>query len=169
MKSKIQKQKEIELGEKLLKESQNLIFVDFSGATVNDLKNLKNNLKKQKASFKVVKKRLLKIIFQRLGIDFDPTQFDAQVGTIFIPAEDITEAVSPVYRLFKEKEKQKTGFKILIGYDIKNKLILDEEKMKFIGQLPSREIVLGQFLGTIAAPIRAMLYILSERSKKTTS
>lgn len=169
MKSKIQKQKEMDLGEKLLKESQNLIFIDFSGATVNDLKSLRNNLKKQKASLKVVKKRLLKIIFQKMGIDFDPTQFEAQVGTVFIPAEDITEATAPVYRLFKEKEKKKKGFKILIGYDIKNKIIFDEQKMKFIGQLPSREIVLGQLLGTIAAPIRAMLYILSERSKKATS
>ena len=85
MKSKIQKQKEIEIGEKLLKKSQNLIFVDFSGATMKDLTTLRSQLKKLNSQFKVVKKRLLKIVFQKLGIDFDATQFEAQAGTVFIP------------------------------------------------------------------------------------
>ncbi len=121
MKSKIQKQKEMEVAEKLLKESQNLIFVDFSGATMVDLKNLRSDLKKQKDNFKVIKKRLLKIVLQKLGIEFDPTQFDAQMGTIFVTHKDIVGAANAVYKLFKEKEKAKTEFKILGGYDLENK------------------------------------------------
>ena len=169
MKSKIQKQKEIEIGEKLLKKSQNLIFVDFSGATMKDLTTLRSQLKKLNSQFKVVKKRLLKIVFQKLGIDFDATQFEAQAGTVFIPEKDLAEATSIVYKLFKEKEKQKAGFKILGGYDLTNKTFIDEQKMMFIGQLPKREVVLAQLLGMIAAPIKSTLYILNERSKKMTN
>jgi large subunit ribosomal protein L10 len=166
MKSRQQKQKEIEQGEKLLKKSQNLIFINFSGATMEDFKKMRSDLKKQKASFKVIKKRLLKIIFQKAGIDLDPKQFDSQVGTVFISDRDIVEAANIVYKLFKEKEKQKTNFNILGGYDLENKTFFDEQKMKFIGQLPKREVVLAQVLGTIASPIKSMLYILNERSKK---
>ena len=169
MKSKLQKQKEMDLSEKLLKESKNLIFVDFSGATMDDLQNLRRDLKKQKNSFKVVKKRLLKIVLQKVGVDIDPTQFDAQVGTIFVTNKDIASAANVVYKLFKEKQKNKIGFKILGGYDLENKLFIDEQKMKAIGQLPAREVILAQVLSMIASPIRSMLYILSERSKQIKS
>jgi len=169
MKSKLQKQKEMDLGEKLLKESENLIFVDFSGATMEDLKSLRADLKKQKDSFKVVKKRLLKIVLQKLGADIDPTQFDAQVGTIFVTDKDMASAANAVYKLFKAKQKAKSSFNILGGYNMENKISIDEQKMKAIGQLPAKEIVLAQVLGMIASPIRSMLYILNERSKNMTN
>ena len=163
MKSKLQKQKEMEQSEKLLKESQNLIFIDFQGATMKDLKKFRDELKKYQAKFKVFKKRLLRLVFQKLGINFDPSQFEAQLGTVFVSSKDIIEPASIVYKLFKETEK--TGFKILGGFDLENKVFIDAEKMKFIGQLPKREIVLAQFLAIIVSPIRSFLYILSERSK----
>lgn len=169
MKSKLQKQKEMDLGEKLLKESENLIFVDFSGATMEDLKGLRADLKKQKDSFKVVKKRLLKIVLQKLGVDIDPTQFDAQVGTIFVTDKDMASSANAVYKLFKAKQKAKSSFNILGGYNMENKISIDEQKMKAIGQLPAKEVVLAQVLGMIASPIRSMLYILNERSKNMTN
>lgn len=169
MKSKPQKQKEMDSGEKLLKESENLIFVNFSGATMEDLKSLRADLKKQKDSFKVVKKRLLKIVLQKLGVDFDPTQFDAQVGTIFVIDKDIAVAANVVHKLFKAKQRTKAEFNILGGYDMENKVFIDEQRMKVIGQLPAKEIVLAQVLGMIASPIQSMLYILNERSKNMTN
>jgi ribosomal protein L10 len=36
-----------------------------------------------------------------------------------------------------------------------------------IGQLPSREVLLSQVLGTIAAPLQALLYLLEQKSKQT--
>jgi len=72
MKSKQQKNLEIKSGEELFKKSQSLIFVDFSKVPTQNLRLLKTKLKKIGAQFKVIKKRLLRIIFKENKIDFDP-------------------------------------------------------------------------------------------------
>ena len=39
--------------------------------------------------------------------------------------------------------------------------------VKQIGQLPSREILLGRVVGMLVSPIRMFLYVLDQKSKQT--
>lgn len=162
MKTKQQKIEQVEGGQELLKQSQLLLFTDFTGTGVEDMKNLRKTLREMGAKFKVIKKRLLRIVFEKMGVDFNPEQFDSQVGTIFTQ-KDIYEIISPVYKFGREKEKQ--GFKILGAYDLAEKKFIDAETVVKIGKLPSREILLSQLVGVLSAPMRMLAYILSEKSK----
>jgi large subunit ribosomal protein L10 len=157
-----QKTERVEIGKKILEESRNLVFIDFTGAKVGDLRILKKTLSDLGAKLKVIKKKLMRIVFEEQGIDFNPEQFESQVGIIFSDKE-LPDIASPVYKFAKEKEKQ--GFKILGAYDLSEKNFLDPEFVKMLGQLPSREILLGQLVGVIAAPIRMLMYVLNEKSK----
>lgn len=151
-----QKAKQIKEGEKILDSSKGLIFIDFSGIGVEELKKLRRNLKNFGAKLKVIKKKLLRIAFQSRGFDFNPEQFESQLGTIF--SENPVEGIAaPVY---------KSGLKILGGYDLAAKSFLDADRIKFIGQLPSREVLLGQLVGMLATPIKMLMYIMQERAKK---
>lgn len=47
------------------------------------------------------------------------------------------------------------------------KNFLDAERVKFIGQLPSREILLGQLVGMLVAPIKMFMYVLNEKGRIT--
>ena len=62
-KTKAQKTKAIEEGLKGLKNSEAIILADFTGLKVNDLNAFRKSLKTLDIGFKVLKKRLLKIIF----------------------------------------------------------------------------------------------------------
>ncbi|MEK7555355.1 MAG: 50S ribosomal protein L10 [Patescibacteria group bacterium] len=157
MLTKQQKIQQVEQGQKLLKESKSLIFVDFSGKGVDDLSALRKTLKEIGAKFKVIKKRLMRVVFEKEGIDFNPEQFELQMGTVFAPKE-IFEIASTVY---------KSNIQILGGYDLAGKNFMDAEKVKFIGKLPSREILLGQLVGMIATPMKMFLSVLKQKSEQT--
>jgi large subunit ribosomal protein L10 len=165
MLTKQQKTEQVKKGTELLKKSQNLVFADFTGVNIESLKQLKKELKKVGADFRVIKKRLLKIALKEMGIDFDPVQFEAQVGTIFIPNE-LTSAAAPIYKFSKELTKKKIDFKILGAYDLLKKLSLDSQQFTVIAKLPSREILLAQLVGVLAGPIKALMYVLEQKSKK---
>ena len=162
MKTKAQKKKELEKGAELFNKSQLLVFTDFNNVKNEDIRRLRSELKKLGAQFLVIKKRLLNILLKEKGIDFDARKFKVSMGTIFSSA-GIEEISAPIFKFFKELNLQEE--KILGGYDIKGKSIIDPAKILTIGQLPPREVLLSQLLGMIAAPIRSFLYVLSEKSK----
>lgn len=157
MLTKGQKLAQIENGEKLLAQSQSVIFVDFGGKSVEDLKNLRRALRSAGGIFKVIKKKLLRIVFERKNIPVNPEDFALQAGTIFASG-DITTIAGPVH---------KSGFPMLGGYDAGEKKFFDAQAIKFIGQLPPREALLGQLVGMLAAPIKMFMFALNERSKKS--
>lgn len=164
MKTKQQKAKQIEEGEKLLKQSKSLIFIDFTGASMQDLTNLRKSMREAKAKLQVIKKKLLRIIFEKEKIDFNPEQFELQMGVIF-SNEDIENLAVPIYKFAKEVEKK--GFKILGAYDLLTKNFIEGETLIRIGKLPSREILLGQLVGVLSAPLKMLMYVLNEKSKET--
>ncbi len=161
MKSRQQKQEELKKGKELLEKSQFLIFTDFTKITAESLRRLRRELKEVGANFLVIKKRLLNILLKEKGLDFDTTKHKISMGTVFAP--DIEKSAGSVFKLFKELGVEKE--KILGGYDVKNKTAIEPEKVLMIGQLPSREVLLAQLAGMIAAPIRSFLYVLKEKSK----
>jgi len=163
MLTKKQKEQQVEIGKQLLEESRNLAFIDFTGIRVADMWMLKKKLSELGAKLKVVKKKLMRIAFEKQGIDFNPEQFESQVGIIFT-AKDISDIASLLYKFAKEKERQ--GFKILGAYDLLAKNFLDAETVIKIGQLPSKEILLSQLVGILSAPIRMLMDVIQERAKK---
>ncbi|MBI2033529.1 MAG: 50S ribosomal protein L10 [Candidatus Liptonbacteria bacterium] len=162
MKSKSQKQEELKKGKELFDKSQLLVFTDFNNVKNEDIRRLRSELKKLGAQFLVIKKRLLNILLKEKGIDFDVRKFKVSMGTIFSSA-GIEEIGAPIFKFFKELNLEKE--KILGGYDIKSKSIIEPVKILTIGQLPSREVLLSQLLGMIAAPIKSLLYLMDQKAK----
>jgi large subunit ribosomal protein L10 len=170
MKTRAQKETELANARALFDKSQALIFADFTKITAEDLRKLRMELKKADANFLVIKKRILGILLKEKGIDVDLKQFKTSVGTIFSEA-DSEHIAGPAFKFFSGMEVPEGGAKdmwikkILAGYDINGKVAMDAEQIVYIGKLPPREVVLAQFLGMLAAPIRSFLYILDQKSK----
>lgn len=164
--TKIQKQEQAELGLKKIKDSQNLVFVDFNKVSVENIKRLRRELKKLGADFKVLKKRILKIALQKSGVEFDPLQFKAQLGTIFLP-KDLSDFAAQIYKFSKELERTKKGeFKVLGSFDLLEKRFVDVNEFNAIAKLPSREALLAQIAMMLTMPIKQVMQILNERSKQ---
>ncbi len=161
-KTKAQKTKAIEEGLKGLKNSEAIILADFTGLKVNDLNAFRKSLKTLDIGFKVLKKRLLKIIFEKEGIKFEREKFDGQTGVIFSP-KDLIETSNIAYKFSKNKE----AFKIVGGFDIKEKKFVEADFIKRLGQLPNREILLTQLVVMIGTPIKKLLFVLNEKAKRS--
>ncbi len=155
MLTKQQKAEQIKESRDILSANKTLVFTDFSGKTVEEVKKLRRSLLSIGAKLKVFKKKLLRIAFTENGIDFNPEQFESQVATVFTD-KDIADVAGIVY---------KSDISILGGYDLAGKNFIDAETVKKIGQLPSREILLGQLVGMLSAPIKMFMRVLSEKSK----
>lgn len=166
MKTKAQKQEAVENAGKLIEKSNVLLFTDFTGVTVEDTKKLRRALREIGAQMFVLKKRLLSVAMKEKGHAFDPKAYDGSVGAVFAP-EGIESASSTVVKFFKERKLEKT--KVLGGYDLAAKAPLDKETVLMIGNLPSREVLLGQLLGMLSAPVRSFLYILKQKSEQAPS
>ncbi|PJC65502.1 MAG: 50S ribosomal protein L10 [Candidatus Colwellbacteria bacterium CG_4_9_14_0_2_um_filter_50_12] len=142
-----------------------LLFADFSGTPVKDLSALRRTLRDAGAKMGVVKKRLLDIVLKGRGINFKAQEFaPGQLATIFVRS-DISEAAGPLYRFSKDREK----FQILGGFDLLKNELMSAATVKIIGQLPPRPVMLGQLLGTLVAPIRAFMYLVQEKGKRSSS
>lgn len=167
MKTKQQKIEAVSDGMEQIKKSETLVFADFGGVSVEELKTFRRALREVGAKFSVMKKRLMRVMFQGLGIDFNPEQFDAQVGTV-LSSKSIADVAGVVYKFSRTTvgANKKERFSILGAYDLTSKKFMEGAEVKMIGQLPSREILLGQLMGTIAGPLRALLYVLNEKSKQ---
>lgn len=164
MLTKQQKSQQIEESKKIIKDNKTLVFVDFTGTIVEDIKKLRRVLLEIGGNMKVIKKKLLRVAFKESNLDFDPEQFDSQVATI-LTQKDISELAGPIYKFSKETKNK--NFKILGGYDLMEKSFIDAETVKQIGQLPSREVLLGRVVGMLISPIRMFLYVLDQKSKQT--
>ena len=167
MLTKEQKKKHVELGQDLIKKSKTLVFADFTGVDTGSIQRIKTEVRKAGATFKVIKKRLLRLAFKNSGVDVDPLQFAAQVGTFFIP-EDLSSVAAPIHKFAKELAKAKKEFKVLGAYDLVNKVVIPVEEFTAIAKLPSRETLLAMVLGAFTGTLRAFMYLVQEISKKPT-
>ena len=113
MRTKAQKAVQIEESAKELKGSQSVVVTDFTGLTANDMNVLRKQLFALGASMSVVKKRLLKYVFAKEEIEFDPKQFEGQAGVVFSP-KDMVETAGVVYKFSKAHDalKVRGGFEI---------------------------------------------------------
>jgi len=165
MKTKAQKQESIRKAADLIEKSTALVFTDFGGVTMEDTKRLRRSLREDGAQMFVLKKRLLGVAMKEKGKEFDPQSYPGPVGAVFA-TNGIESASAAVVKFFKGLKLEKA--KVLGGYDLAANKPLDKETVLMIGNLPSREVLLGQLLGMLSAPVRSFLYILKQKSETTT-
>ena len=152
MLTKAQKKEQINTGIELIKKSRNLLFADFTGVPTQAILRLKRELKKAGAPFQVLKKRLLKLALKEAGIDFDPMQFEAQVGVVFVKGE-LSDVAATIYKFTKELTKMKKEFRVLGVYDLLQKSFLTPEQFVVIAKLPSRDVLLAMGMGAMTGPL----------------
>jgi len=160
MKNKQQKAQELNEHIDSIKKSNTILFTDYSGVSSEKINSLRKEMRGFKAKFKVARKRLLRIAFEKEGINVNPENYEGQLGIITTDGE-LSEVASPVYKFSKNNKT----FKILEGYDATNKSVINLETINRIATLPSRDVLIGQLVGMVASPIKMFMIALKERAK----
>ena len=165
MLTKQQKTSQVEQGRQAIAASKSILFADFTGISTTELRNLRLILREFGGKFRVIKKRLLKIALGQSGIGADPTQFESQVGTIFMPV-DIYSVAGKIHKFVRDLAKTKKDLKILGGLNLVEKRDISVQEFVQLAQLPTREILFTQIAVMLTMPVKKLMIALNERAKK---
>jgi len=170
-KSKISKVKTLSELTEMVKSARGMVFANYAGLTVKDMQELRRHLRAQGISYEVAKKTLLEKAFKDAGLtDINVKQIQGMVSL----ATSATDEVEPAKQVV-EFSKTHDKFKVLGG--VMESAFIDNTRVLALAKLPSKQQLLGQLVGVIAAPmtglvrvmqgnLRGLVQVLKARSEK---
>ncbi len=141
------------------KEAKSIVLVDYRGLTVAQVSQLRNEVRKAGGVYKVYKNRLMKIAFDKLGIEFPATDFEGTTAVLFHSNDEVAPA-----KIALDGSKKYQVLKLKSGY-VAGKYYNTEEITK-LASIPSREVLVAQLLGLLTNPMRSFAVAISEVAKK---
>lgn len=128
-----------------LSQAQMVLVIDYQGLTDSELKDLRQRLRKCRASCKVAKNTLMELAVRDSDHWKPMTQF-LQGPSAFLLATDDLGGTIKAYQEFQKATKKTT----LRGGVLEGRA-LDEAQVKAIGELPSKEQLMAQIAGALSA------------------
>lgn len=136
--------------------SKAVILAEYRGLTVEELTKLRVELRKASAEFKIVKNRIaIKAInIEQQSFEKLTKSFKGPVGVIYAYG-DSAQATKAALAF----EKDHSNFKVTAGQ-------LDGEaytktQLQVIADLPSKDVLLAQIIGTLVAPHKGIMNVLN--------
>lgn len=134
--------------------AKSVVFVKFVGLTVAEDTELRKEFRKNNVEYKVLKNTLIKRAFNDLGI----TSFDDDLNgpTSVAFGADETAAAKVIVDAAKKYENKVA---VKCAY-VENEKI-DENGVKALAAMPSKEELIAKMLGSLQAPIANFVGVLS--------
>ena len=139
-----------------IKESSSVVFVDYKGITVDQDTELRSELRQNDVEYTVVKNTLTRFALDNTGYDFSEvlngtTAMASTTGDPIAPARIVCE--------FVKKNKLKT---LSIKGGVVEGSVLSADQLNGFGELPSKNALVAQVLGTFLAPISSLAFVLDQ-------
>ena len=131
------------------------VIAHYHGLTVRDLADLRAKLREQGVDFQVAKNTLLKLSAKESGIE---AEFTGPTAVAFGYEDPVTTS-KVVNDFAKENENLE-----IVGGIVENQLV-DVATVKKLAALPSREELLGKFVGSISSPARNLASVLTATTR----
>lgn len=133
-----------------------MVFVEISGIPTKKINAIKEDLRNNDAKMTVAKKTLLNLAMKDSYSQNSLKEIKKEMAVIFGFGDEVTPSRS-IYK-FSQAEK---NFKILGGYikSAKDKY-LSESEVIFLAKLPTKQELIAQTVGTIAAPLTGFMNAL---------
>lgn len=130
-----------------LKKANSVVFADYSGLTVSEVTELRDQLKEKGADYQVAKHTLLKRAFEDAGqkLDFEP--YDNHPLAIAMGYEDEVMVARELHNFARGHDKLEVLGGIITGEE------LDAAGIKQLAMLPSREELIAKALSSMNAPV----------------
>lgn len=131
-----------------------VICTDYRGLNVEQVTELRNKLRVPGVEYRVLKNTMFRFALQKAGYEDIAAQISGPNAVIF--SQD--DPVGPAKTIF---EFAKTNKDLEIKLGILEGQVLSPEGIKDLAQLPPREVLLAQVVGTMQAPITAFVRVLN--------
>ncbi len=137
-----------------LKQSQGLILTDYRGLSVVDMDNIRRAMRPIGGRFQVVKNRLLALALKEVELSLPEEWLVGPTAIGFCYNE-----VPPVAKALTDAAKDMGTLHIKGG--VLDASAIEAEQVRAIADLPPREVLLAQALGTINAPASQMAGVIA--------
>jgi large subunit ribosomal protein L10 len=133
------------------------VMTDYRGLTVREVEELRGILRDQGITYRVAKNTLLRLATKNNPAlaDIDPATFTGPMAL----AMGFDDELAPARVIF-QYAKTHNALEI-VGAITADGQILDAAQVKAMANLPTREQLLGQLVGTIAAPLSGFVGVMS--------
>ena len=144
-----------------LQNAQSVVIVHYSGITVEEVTELRNQFRAAGVEYCVLKNTLVRRALHEMNI----TGLDEQLEGPNAFAFGMTDAVAPAKAIcdFIEKNK-KDNLSVKAG--LMGTEVMDAKAVVALSKLPSREVLLARLVGSLKAPISNLVYALEALRKK---
>ncbi len=149
----------VEMIKENFKEAKSAVVVDYRGLTAEETTDLRAKFREAGVVYKVYKNNLVKIAIKE-------TEFESLSEELVGPnaiAFGIEDAVVPA-KVVKEFAKDHPNLELRCG--VVEGEFYNLDKMLEIADLPSKEALIGRFMGSIKAPVSNFAYLLANIIKE---
>lgn len=164
--TKVEKKEILEKVEKIVKDAESIVFVNFHGLKVGDTVAVRRQLRKEGVGFFVAKKSLMRKAFEgtKTGKTFSGTlpELAGEVGLAY--GKDL---IAPAREVFTFENKFKGNIAILGG--IFEGKFMSKAEMTGIALIPSEKTLHAMFVNVINSPIQGFVMALDQIAKKKTA
>ena len=153
------KEEQVEAIKAKISAAKSIVIIDYMGLTVAEDTAFRKDLRTAGVDYKVLKNRLVKRAFNELGM----TQFDEALNGPSAVAFSDTDAVAPA-KIIVENIKKLNKMKAKCG--LVEGEYMDENGVKAVASIPSREILIAKMLGSMQSPITGLAVCLNKIAEK---
>ena len=139
-----------------IKEATSVVFVDYKGITVAQDTELRKQFREAGVEYTVVKNTLTRFAAKENGYDFD----EVLNGTTAM-ASTTGDPIAPA-RIVCEFAKKNKGSTLSIKGGVVEGSVLSADQLNGFGELPSKNALVAQVLGTFLAPISSLAFVLDQ-------
>lgn len=153
--TRTQKEAQVENLKKELEQSSIMVMTAYSGLSVTDAQELRKKIKSEGGNFRIVKNAMLKLAVEQSFSGIDLSDLEGPVAVAFGYEDPVMPA-----KALDEFAKQYGALQPIGAINARGDH-LNAEQVKQLANLPSREVLTGQLVGTIAAPISGFVNVLN--------
>lgn len=140
--------------EQRLKDASLIVFTDYRGLNVEEVSELREKLRVPGVEFKVLKNTMTRFALRNVGYQDVADQLHGPNAVLF-SNEDVVGPAKTIFDFVRQHPNLEVKMGILEGQTV------SAEKVKQLADLPPREVLLAQVVGTMQAPITSFVRVLN--------
>ena len=150
-----QKKEEVTKLANEMKEAKLILLTDYRGINVEDVTNLRTELRNAKAEYKVIKNNITRRALAECGIEGLEEQLTGPTAVI-MSNEDYLEPAKAIYKFSKDNDFYKIKGGVIEGK------VMTAEEIITLAKLPSRETLLSMLAGALLGNISKLAVALDQ-------
>ena len=133
-----------------------VVFVDYKGISVAQDTELRNKFREAGVEYSVVKNTLTRLAAKKVGFN----EFDEVLNGTTSMATTTDDPIAPARIVSEFAKKNKNVLKIKGG--IVEGKVQTVDALNAFGELPSKNALIAQVLGTFLAPITSLAFVIDQ-------